>query len=259
MLNRPTSRPRSAHLDLPDGRGIDFEVRISARARSLHLRMSLHGGLVVTVPAGVPWARVVQLVAGKAAWIAKHLSELDRMRRQTADDADERPEGFDLPALAESWTVEYRATSARSVGARMDPPGRILVLGAVESPEACRAALRRWLRRHAKDRLAPWLDQVAQQTGLDYLGLSVKSQHTRWGSCTHQGRINLNCKLLFLPSPQVRYVMVHELCHRLEPNHSRRFWAHVRRLEPEADALHEALKEAWRLVPRWAERAGKSA
>ena len=84
--------------------------------------------------------------------------------------------------------------------------------------------------------------------------MGIKNQRTRWGSCTRQGRVSLNCKLLFLNREQVRYVMGHELCHTLELNHSVRFWALLRQFEPRADALHGSMRDAWTLVPAWARR-----
>jgi predicted metal-dependent hydrolase len=80
------------------------------------------------------------------------------------------------------------------------------------------------------------------------------NQRTRWGSCTAHGRVSLNCKLLFLPRELVRYVIAHELCHTLESNHSSRFWAHLRQFEPRSDALHGKMRDAWKLVPTWAQR-----
>ena len=86
------------------------------------------------------------------------------------------------------------------------------------------------------------------------MDISIKNQRTRWGSCARSGRISLNCKLLFLPRELVRYVMVHELCHLLEANHSRRFWAHVCQMDKVADDHHEQMRDAWKLVPSWAQR-----
>lgn len=100
------------------------------------------------------------------------------------------------------------------------------------------------------------MTNIAKQTGLRYNSLSVKSQRTRWGSCTAQGQVSLNCKLLFLQREQVRYVIIHELCHTLEHNHSNRFWILLRQFEPNADALHGSMLDAWKQVPPWAQSIG---
>ncbi|MBV5273780.1 MAG: M48 family metallopeptidase [Lamprocystis purpurea] len=254
MAASPHEDRQPAHLDLPDGQGIDFEIRSSDKARSLRLKISARDGLTVTAPRGIDRARVMELVASKAQWIADRLTQFDTVRQLIGDAVPARPQAFDLPALAESWRVEYRETRAGTVGARTDQPGRVVVVGAVEDLGACQAALRRWLARRAKETLGPWLAMVAQQTGLRYTDWGVKNQRTRWGSCTRQGCVSLNCKLLFLNRDQVRYVMVHELCHTLELNHSIRYWALLRQFEPKADVLHGSMRDAWTLVPAWAQR-----
>ena len=246
--------PKLAHLDLPDGRRLEFEIRSSARARSLRLKISAREGLIVTAPGGIERQRVMKLVAGKSAWIAERLSRLDAIRHLITGTAAVRPQAIELPALAESWRVEYKATRSQTVGARVDRPGRIVVTGAVDDVEACQAALRRWLARRAKEALVPWIASVSTQMGLRFADVSVKNQRTRWGSCTRRGRVSLNCKLLFLPREQVRYVMAHELCHTLEHNHSGRFWMRLRAFESKADALHGNMRDAWKLVPAWAQR-----
>ena len=62
--------------------------------------------------------------------------------------------------------------------------------------------------------------------------VSVRSQRTKWGSCSSQGNLNFNCLLLLAPPEVLDYVVVHELCHRLEMNHSPRFWQQVERVLP---------------------------
>jgi predicted metal-dependent hydrolase len=242
------------NLVLPDGRAIEFAVRYSSRARSARLRVGARDGLVVVVPAGLQRERVNQLVASKRDWIASKLDDIEAIRHLIPTVAPERPQAFDLPALAETWRVEYREMRRASVGAKTDQPGRIVVFGAISNVDACHAALRRWLARRAAEALPPWLERVATQFGQQPAAVAIKNQRTRWGSCAANGRISLNCKLLFLPRELVRYVMVHELCHLIEPNHSHRFWAHVRSLERGADARHGQMRDAWKCVPSWAQR-----
>ncbi|MDO9225966.1 MAG: SprT family zinc-dependent metalloprotease [Pseudomonadota bacterium] len=240
-------------LALPDGRNLEFEIRASTRTRSLRLKLSAREGLVVTAPLGLDRQRLLALVAGKAEWIAGRMAEFDAVRHLIGTQPVARPQAFDLPALAESWRVEYKATRSRTVGARVDQPGRIVVAGAVDDVEACHAALRRWLARHATSALSPWLTNLAEQTGLRFVDLAIKNQRTRWGSCSAHGRISLNCKLLFLPRELVRYVLLHEICHLLEANHSERFWMHLRHFEPSSDSLHGRMRDAWKAVPLWAQ------
>jgi predicted metal-dependent hydrolase len=243
-----------AEIVLSDGRTITFVIKTSAKARSLRLKLSPREGLVVVAPPCLERQRLISLVAGKTEWIGQHISRFDAVRHLTGTEPAARPEAFDLPALAESWRIEYKATRRSTVGARVHQAGRIIVAGAVQEVEGCRGALRRWLARHAAGALSPWLATLGQQFGRRYTDLTIKDQRTRWGSCSSSGRISLNCKLLFLPRDLVRYVMLHELCHLLEPNHSERFWIHLRSFEPAADLLHERMRDAWKLVPRWAQR-----
>jgi len=241
-------------LVLPDGRSIEFAIRYSTRARSARLRVSAREGLVVVVPTGLQRERVQQIVGSRCDWIATKLAEIDAIRHLTPQATPARPRAFDLPALAETWRVEYRETPRTSVGATTDQPGRIVVFGAIGDVDACHEALRRWLALRAGEALPPWLKGVAAQCGQEPLDVSIKNQRTRWGSCARSGRISLNCKLLFLPRDLVRHVMVHELCHLIEPNHSSRFWIHVRALDRAADAHHGQMRDAWKWVPGWAQR-----
>jgi len=127
-----------------------------------------------------------------------------------------------------------------------------LVSGNVRRIRWLSDALRRWLACHARETLGPQLKTISTETGLRFNRLTIKSQRTLWGSCSADGIISLNCKLLFLPSEMVRYVLVHELCHILERNHTTRFWTHLRQFEPRTDKLHVQMREAWKMIPTWA-------
>jgi hypothetical protein len=241
-------------LVLPNGQTIAYSIKISPKSRSLRLKLSARDGMVVVAPPNLDRQKLADLVAAKADWIVERIAGFDAVRHLISTEPAARPQAFDLPALAESWRVEYKPTRSRTVGARIDQPGRIVVAGAVDDVGACHAALRRWLARHATLTLSPWLANLARTGGLHYADLTIKNQRTRWGSCSTTGRISLNCRLLFLPRDLVRYVIWHELCHLLEPNHSERFWMHLRHFEPAADSLHGRMRDAWKAVPTWAQR-----
>lgn len=83
----------------------------------------------------------------------------------------------------------------------------------------------------------------AKQIGVTYGRITIRNQKTRWGSCSSKGNLNFNC-LLMLTSPEViDYVVVHELCHRKEMNHSGAFWAEVEKVLPDYKEQVKWLKE----------------
>ena len=197
---------------------------------------------------------ITSWVKSKAQWVDAQLAALKVSGYQHHDKRQTKPTALALPALDEVWQITYQETEKPSLTVRSIGSG-IIVTGAIDDIESCQSALRRWLIRRAEPALSEWMASVAAQTVLSYSGLSIRNQRTRWGSCSAKGRISLNCNLLFLSKEQVRYVMIHELCHTLELNHSNRFWGHVKRLEPNADQLHHSLRLAWQQVPAWVHKA----
>lgn len=244
---------QKASLNLPDGQSLEYEIRRSAKAKSLRIKVTIREGVVVTAPKTLSKDRIFEIVAQKLDWIVAKRAQFDEVRHLIGEPVAAPPEAFDLPALAESWRVEYQKTASKTVGARTDVTGRVVVYGSVDDLEKCKAALRRWLARRAKETLEPWINAISAETSLKFKELKLKSQRTRWGSCSSVGVISLNCKLLFMPRDIVRYVLVHELCHTLEHNHTNRFWTYLRQFEPKADSLHGQMRDAWKLIPAWAQ------
>jgi predicted metal-dependent hydrolase len=229
-----------------------YTIQESPRARHVRLRLSLRDGLVVVVPRGFDRSVLPGLIAQKQRWLERAWARLQagRGRRERAAPA-QLPDALDLQAVGEKWTVEYHATTSAHVSARAGVGRRLLMTGHVASRQACIAALRRWLGRKAHQHLEPWLAQLAREGGFRYSRVLIKSQRTRWGSCSTRGTITLSLKLLFLPPDLVRSVLLHELCHTVERNHSPRFWALLQRHDPDWRTRRKELRAAGHLVPAW--------
>ena len=99
------------------------------------------------------------------------------------------------------------------------------------------------LARQAKEVLPEIAASYAPKVGVDYGRITIRAQRTRWGSCSAQGNLNFNCLLMLMPDDVMEYVVVHELCHRKEMNHSARFWAEVERVLPGYRESRRWLKE----------------
>ncbi|MBO5555794.1 MAG: M48 family metallopeptidase [Oscillospiraceae bacterium] len=120
---------------------------------------------------------------------------------------------------------------AKQAALRQTAPER---LSEEEIKQLCREA-----RRRIEERLACFAPLV----GVSYGRVAIRRQKTKWGSCSSKGNLNFNCLLALAPPEVLDYVVVHELCHRLEMNHSARFWAQVRRVLPDYERPRRWLKE----------------
>ena len=101
----------------------------------------------------------------------------------------------------------------------------------------------RGLKKRASIVISERVAHFAPLVGVDYGRITIRSQKTRWGSCSSKGDLNFNCLLLLAPPEVLDYVVVHELCHRKQMNHSPRFWAEVARIIPDYKTKVKWLKE----------------
>lgn len=95
----------------------------------------------------------------------------------------------------------------------------------------------------AKEIIPKRVKFYAEKVGVTYNRITFRCQHTRWGSCSSKGNLNFNCLLVLLPRDVMDSVIVHELCHRKQMNHSAKFYAEVEKVFPEYKRCHQWLKE----------------
>lgn len=99
------------------------------------------------------------------------------------------------------------------------------------------------LAEQARQVISERLAHFAPQVGVTFGRVTIRSQHTRWGSCSVKGNLNFNCLLMLCPPEVLDYVVVHELCHRKQLNHSPAFWTEVERVMPDYRVHRAWLKE----------------
>lgn len=98
------------------------------------------------------------------------------------------------------------------------------------------------LKEHARDFVTKRLEKYSEFYGFEYKKVAIRNQKTRWGSCSSKGNLNFNYKVMFLPQRHANYIIVHELCHLEEFNHSKRFWNLVSQIIPEHKKIIKQLK-----------------
>ena len=99
------------------------------------------------------------------------------------------------------------------------------------------------LREQTRKLITDRVKYYAPVIGVTYNKIAIRTQHTRWGSCSSKGNLNFNCLLALVPPEVLDYVVVHELCHRKELNHSARFWSEVEKILPNYHMHRKWLKE----------------
>lgn len=189
---------------MKDGTGMEYQLIRSAR-KTVAIQIDRQGRVVVRAPRRCPQPYIEAFVTEKRAWIEKKLEEI---RRQEAERERVRRQGGTASlALPQNSAEEaiYR-TQAAEIFAR-------------------KAAY------------------YAGRMGVTFDRITIRDQKTRWGSCSSKGNLNFNWRLVLAPVPVLDYVVVHELAHRREMNHSARFWAIVGEVMPDYQIHRKWLRD----------------
>jgi len=230
------SRFPADRLDLPDG-VLDYDIRASD-CRRLSLRLDAEGQLTVSAPHALSLAAIREFVVSRRGWI-----KAKRALLAEAPPPLRLENGAALPFLG--GFLELNVVPRTPARCRREADR--LVVHALD-PYAAHRTLEGWYRKTAAQYFAERIAHFAPRVGKAPRRITVRAQRSRWGSCTSQGTVSLNWRLLQMPAAIVDYVIVHELCHLLVPNHSPRFWAEVARLLPDWRERRRALRAAGRAL-----------
>lgn len=218
-----------------------------SRRRSLGFSIG-DDGLTVRAPRGLSLAQIEQALRRKSDWIQAKLAAAAQRQRQLQRNRIQWQDGARIPYLGRHLVLQVgrsAATAQPRVHAAHDAAGK----GALElqvPPDAEAQLLatltQRWLREQARAFYSARLNHFAPGLGVHWQRLRLSSARARWGSASARGTISLHWRLIQLAPEVIDYVVVHELAHLLEMNHSARFWAHVARVLPDYAERRAALR-----------------
>jgi len=228
-----------------------YRVRENRRAKRIILRVTVAHGLEVVVPSAAARRQIPAILAKNRIWIERALKKLGEDQLVASQELKSPPTTISLPAVAETWTISLEPVTGDRLKLLERPLCHLHFRGDLRD-RCWRTMLRAWLIARAENVFHVWLKQLSEKTQLKYARLTVRLQKTRWGSCSRSGNISLNARLLFVAPDIATYVLLHELCHTKELNHSSRFWKLVEQFEPNWRQLDRALTDASRTLPRWA-------
>lgn len=213
-----------------DGRTLPVTVKTSAVSRRISLRVdAMTDAVVVVVPTGLPAREAMRFVHEKTDWIRARLGALPPRVPFAA--------GAVVPVLGEMHAITPAPGARRGVWTE---DGRLYVSGL---PEHLPRRVGDYLKRRAKDEIAPRAFAYAQRLDRRISSLSVRDTRSRWGSCTSDGALSFSWRLVLAPEAVLDYVVAHEVAHMVELNHSARFWNLVTDLMPDNARPRHWLKQ----------------
>lgn len=216
------------------GEEVPLAVRIHPRARHIALAVDgASGGVRLTLPPGTSVQAGLRFAAKHNTWLEAQLGKLPPQVPFAA--------GVSIPVLGESHVIEPAPQACRGVWKQ---DGKLFVSGRAEYLPR---RVGDYLKREAKSVLGQRARQLATTIDRKVMQVAVRDMKSRWGSCSADGRLRFNWRLILAPEDVLDYVVAHEVAHLVHMDHSRRFWSLVESLCPDT-----------RLARRWLANNGNS-
>lgn len=209
------------------GKTIPYKIRISTRATRLRITISA-SGVTVTLPKGVPQREAENFLKQNAIWLNTQLERSSRLTKPSP-----------LPADVILWHGEavqlqrIEETDRKSCIKVEATKGRLKVYMPAGSKASTRLAAEAWMRANARAEIEQVVMEQARRMNARPKAISIRDQRTRWGSCSSRGNLAFNWRLVMTPPHVLQYVVVHELAHMFELNHSKDFWDIVAKYFPD--------------------------
>lgn len=221
-----------------EGQGYQVNVKRTSRRKTASMLVE-EGVVTLIVPKALDAERIEKLVADKHSWIIEKLAIY-----QSSQPASEKEyvSGEAFPYLGRHYRLKVQAgelTATKLIH------GRITVT--VPEPQSqrhyIRKALENWYQRQAQKKIREKVERYRSVVGVETGVIRIKPFKSRWGSCTPYGDLEFNWLIVLAPNRVVDYVVIHELCHLIQHDHSPKFWKEIERVMPDYQECKEWLKE----------------
>lgn len=213
---------------------LEYSIVYSAR-KTLQISVERDRSVIVRAPEGTPHKKIEDAVESKKLWLYEKLRHPQKYKETTH--SKELVSGTSLLYLGKEYKLDF-------VGDVFD--GVVFeskfLISRTAKPIAAQL-LKDWYMESAKRILRPKVKTYARQLGVTYNQVLISDLKYRWGSCTPKNNLNFNWRLVKAPMSVIEYVIIHELTHLLEPNHTPRFWGIIKTQSPNYAKAKEWLKD----------------
>ncbi len=215
-----STKSRASALEF---KGQKVEILRKPYQKTLRLNVHRSGKIRVSCRVNTLDSEIFKFLVENETWLTRQITKI----QQIPDKKFVAGEEFSFLGRNFLFNINYEANYKKNPRIKYLPPYLQVRLNLGDSPPDWRKLFRMFYKRQAKkflpDRLKHWADIM----GLQFSAISIRGQRSRWGSCSHEGGISLNYKLMIFSLEIIDYVLIHELAHIRHPNHSSEFWSLV--------------------------------
>ena len=215
----------------------DPVIKKSHRTRNLIIKITPDSKVIVTIPHGISLSKAYEFLELKNDWINERLNKLktQNIGFSFANDSI-------IPLFEVEHKIERIVTKVANTKVFIDN-NKVLVFSNKHTKETeIKKAIIKSLIQEFRKTLVKIVEKYNIDGKFKYKRIAIKDNQTNWGSCSTKGNLNYNWKLVFAPINVTEYVVVHELCHLIEHNHSKAFWNLVKSICPDYETKRKWLK-----------------
>jgi len=216
---------------------------VKSKRKSIAIAIQPDGNLLVKAPVFLSNDEIIKWIKTKTGWIIRQRVEV--LKQQQLNPPKQYVTGEKFLYLGQEFELEVRISEGRAGLVGMLDNKIVLFAKSSEGTEV-ESILRNWYIRQAKVIIPKRVQLWAEQMGETFGTITIKNQKTRWGSCSSARNLNFNWRLIMAPQDVMDYVIVHELCHLRQMNHSKIFWSEVEMVLPN-----------YKMHKKWLERNGE--
>lgn len=231
-----------------EDRALLCHITYQKKRKTVQLKLTNSNSLDIVAPLGCQLATIEKIVVQKSKWILSRIAQLTALSAIPVNQHIQ--DGSAILYQGEIFQLRFSYNNTT-------PPvyirGQELVIALPDqsiSPEYIAGQLRKWYVHTAAQHLAHRTSYWSANLKVCPKRISIKDQKTRWGSCSSSGTVSYNWRILMAPPSVMDYLVIHELCHFLEPNHSRKFWSLVETFSPTYRQERNWLKKNGPLLSR---------
>jgi len=229
---------------------IDYEVKYSSRRKNMSIAVHPNKKVEVLAPADLSQEEIQGALKRKAGWVKERLDWFEQMNQLAVNREYVSGETFLYLGRQYRLKIQY-GTKRIPVKLR----GKFFEVTLLQSMpvqdrrETVRRTMWRWYRAHAQEKIGVIIDRYSERLRIEPPQFRVKYHAKRWGSCSQDGVLNINLRVIMAPLSQIEYVVAHELCHLKHKDHSASFWELLHLILPNYEVRKENLRrDGWRYL-----------